>query len=127
MTTTENYFKAFGWEKQPIVIQPFTGRIRVSSDPSDTDKPHQRESMGWVKGSHVFEDLPHITQSFPDFKKWVLEKMEGEGYALTNSGRFVNWCSTKSQIKTDLYQEIKNNEILEAAVISATRYLEPEK
>ena len=136
MTTTEKYFKALGWVYQPITTQPFTGRIEQSRDPSKIDKPYQRESMGWVKGSHALEKLPNITQSYPDFKKWVLEKMEGErdnrfegGLKLVVYFNQVAWMFSPLSFihKEDipnLWTNVENGETLEAAVEAACRYWE---
>ena len=67
MTTTEKYFRALGWEQKDFECEgPISG-------PS-TEK-------WWVNpetGKQCY--LPHICKVYPDFKKHVLEKMEGEGY-----------------------------------------------
>jgi len=114
MTTTENYFTALGWEYWKDEKNP--NGLWVKYEPSIEDGLH-------------FEVLPNITQSFPDFKKWVLEKMEKDGYKLTVSAILsaVGWVPVNSNkietIETHGCVGIKNNEILEAAVIAATSYL----
>ncbi len=74
------------------------------------------------------ERLPNILEHYPDFKKWVLEVMEGEGY-----GYSIDYCfqwgnefSDNARLKF-IREEIKSNNILHAAVIAATRYFEEKK
>jgi hypothetical protein len=77
-----------------------------------------------------FKELPNITQHYPDFKKWVLDKMEGEGMRFEIVGyvaQFYKGSALFFDKDTVAYEEIKDNEILEAAVIAATRYWEGKK
>ena len=62
MTTTEKYFKALGWKR------------RTNTENDYPSCPIMNSHGMYVSG------YPNITQSYPDFKKWVLEKMEGEGW-----------------------------------------------
>ena len=95
MTTTEKYFRAY--------------------------RKHNDFGLGDVKLGGI---LPNITQHYPDFKKWVLEKMEGEGYEPEiEEGKFY-WVLGNN---AEPAEEIKDNEILRAAVIAATRYFEAKK
>ena len=104
MTTTENYFKALGWEK-------IKGGWR---------SPETETELIWSVTS-----LPNITQSYPDFKKWVLEKMEGEGWRYEIEDGTGYWMKyIEEECCGSLEHVIKDNEILEAAVIAATRYWE---
>jgi len=110
MTTTENYFKALGWEFGSFAIKragsPIACRYSIKSPDGEGHN-----------------SLPNITQSYPDFKKWVLEKMEEEGMAFHCSyGAFI-WNKIGSPMATPPVH-IKNNEILEAAVKAATKYWE---
>ena len=120
MTTTENYFKALGWH------------LSRPHQPNGSWDFHDGEK--WI----CISKLPNINQAFPDFKKWVLEKMEGEGYKLEVDPVYdeVDWFSMKlltrknneEQSKSKLLVEpTKDNEILEAAVVAATRYWEGKK
>ena len=107
MTTTEKYFRALGWEE-------IKGGWRSLG--SETE-------LTWSVTS-----LPNITQSYPDFKKWVLEKMAGEGFYYEFDGLHgcVEW--RKEPFDEPVFEElIENKEILEAAVIAATRYWEEKK
>jgi len=106
MNVTENYFKALGWE------------LRVH-------KISGNDNWWTQEGVWVGRLLPNITQSFPDFKKWVLEKMEGEGFTPS-----MNYCF---QWENDFHESrglrfireiIKDNEITWAAVEAATKYFE---
>ena len=105
MNITEKYFRAIGWR---YVDQ-------IGNNP-----------YGWFLGSyhHRSLELPNITESFSAFKKWVLEKMVlGDGRPMKYSigierGDDWNWWADH----TTYSEPIKNNEILEAAVIAATRY-----
>ena len=128
----ENYFKALGWEWK---------KTRTNASFPITDGSGEGNFIGdewcWcLNGNKVGEsrkvnpdvtprksDLPNITESFSAFKKWVIEEMDRRGWKLTNSGRFVQWMPKKSQPVGGLYEEIKDNEILSAAVIAATEYL----
>ena len=121
MTTTEKYFKARATSFRKIIFGGY------------------EEYSEWVEGVNAYlvdgewvrNDRYDLTQSYPDFKKWVLEKMWLEGYKmiigdLTVGGymhTYVEWNWRKKE--TAIYKEIiKNNEILEAAVVAATRYWE---
>ena len=93
MTITEKYFRAIGW--------------------------------GWQNFEPV--NLPDITQSFADFKLHVLKKMEEEGYefAIHNNITYLAyWQNSPGGIigENVLKYPIKDNEILSAAVVAATRY-----
>jgi len=108
MTTTEKYFTALGW----VWLSPHTADERDGY-------------YGWVdpEGVEWPNGLPNITQSYPDFKKWVLEKMEGEGYEKKIDMAIWMWTPLNIDLKV-LEQPIHHNEILEAAVIAATIYFE---
>ena len=97
MTTTEKYFEALGWVK----------------------KTSAYSFVVWIHKDGIAETLPNITQSYPDFKKWVLEKMEGEGWRFFT---IFNYATFADKDGNEIDAEIKNNEILEAAVEAATRY-----
>lgn len=103
----EEYFKALGW--LPV-----------------THKNYPDTILYWLSPSKIeFGSLPNILESFPDFKKWVLEVMEGEGYVLTSSGnQWAYWLYLMDAEHPIFDEPIKDNNILHAAVIAATRYLE---
>lgn len=71
-----------------------------------------------------------ILESFPDFKREVLEVMEGEGYFLILDKRRALWIAKENYdvaIDEVFWNTIKDNEILRAAVIAATRYFKDKK
>ena len=99
----EAYFKARGWE--------------FKSTP-------MHESFYWEDAdlnSHG-DTLPNILESFPDFKREVLEVMRKEGKELEvkrcKNGFFMVFWDYLCR------EKIINDEILKAAVIAATRYWE---
>jgi hypothetical protein len=96
MNITEKYFKALGLAEFYDAQWNFIG--------ADGD---------------LYNTFPNITQHYPDFKKWVLEKMEGDGYEFTLNGGMIGWIGDRS---FSHIKGVKDNEILLAAVIAATRY-----
>lgn len=113
MNLTERYFSALGW-------RPFYHAVLGLSH---FITPEQ-------KRIEVPEELPNITQHYPDFKKFVVEEMEKRGITYFIKEHKFFWG--KEWDVKDIYDEvankpIKNNEILEAAVEAACEYLEGEK
>lgn len=106
MTITENFFKARGWE------------------PSTGNNPHWFVKSETEPETSCYKTLPNITQSFPDFKKFVLEPIHAEGHYFVFETREVHLHFYPDPLLT---VEIINNEILEAAVVAATRYFEDKK
>ena len=105
MTLTEKYFRAIGWN--------YFNRT------PDWPRGYWSESEFFKP---KYKELPKITQSFPDFKLHVLEKMRGEGYWFTVNPSTVVWQPKLSDV---FYLEShKDNEILSAGVVAATRYFE---
>ena len=106
MDMVERYFRALGWERKCITLGG---------------------SMDWrsPNGVNYGAELPNILEHFPSFKKWVLEEMEKRGYKLVVS---TLWSSWYAGAENPVYEtKIKDNEVLEAAIIAATNYLEGEK
>ena len=122
MTTTEKYFKARATSFRKIIFGGY------------------EEYSEWVEGVNAYlvdgewvrNDRYDLTQSYPDFKKFVLEKMEREGFRMNivhqnqTSRGLVPICQWLG-IHPDPIEEIKDNEILEAAVIAATEYWRQKK
>ena len=106
MTLTENYFKAIGWTKDMV-----------------------RHDWFWLNpDKQGYTELPDITQSFADFKLHVLEKMEGEGLRpVISLGVWGWWYHPREILKDQIEEPIKDNEILTAGVISATKYFKGKK
>lgn len=68
--------------------------------------------------------FPDIIDHYPSFKKWVLERMEGEQiHPVISLGRWF-WVPSMDGL---LVEDIKDNEITLYAVIAATRYFESVK
>ena len=110
MNITEKYFRAIGWKPKPF-----------SSVCPDAWGPKETSAADACS-------LPNITQSFPDFKKWVLEKMEGEKmHLLLCLPGSVVWGRDSIKDYTQEAEYIVDNEILEAAVVAATTYFEGKK
>ena len=106
MTPTEKYFRAIGCKP----------------------KPHAYNSWNDPAGKRLcMSGLPDITQSFADFKLHVLEKMEGEKFSLNLEDDGGNICWRNPLPFTEIWQDVIDNEILEAAVVAATRYFEEKK
>lgn len=106
----EAFFMALGWEKVSFVDYKGVywkppGVMLCDNIPLKHNTP------------------PNPCQDYPDFKKFVLDMMEAEGWDLTSNGRFIQWMPTKNQRIKDLHEEIINGEILTAGVIAATQYL----
>ena len=112
---TEEYFRALGWKRKINTKDSYcTAPITNPEAGPDND-----ERLYWSA-------YPNITQNYPDFKKWVLEKMEGEEAELRVIHGGVKWVVPMDEFT---YSELtfestvhNGNEILEAAVIAATRY-----
>ena len=108
MTLTEKYFRAIGWTP-PAINRKYWSRTQA------------------YEGGAVSE-LPDITQSFADFKLHVLEKMEGEGLRpVISLGVWGWWYHPREILKDQIEEPIKDNEILTAGVISATKYFKGKK
>ena len=71
-------------------------------------------------------NAPDILNSYPDFKREVLEVMEEEwGLSLFVSSIWVEWRGIdKAYNDIRIRTALKDNNILHAAVIAATRYWE---
>jgi hypothetical protein len=112
----ENYFKAMdGWHLEDGIWVNAKG-----------------ESLGVVMGG----EFPDIIDHFPSFKKWVLERMEGEGYKLSLTTYHysdgpkdddVEWWPAKGNGTTVYCETLEDNEITLAAVEAATQYWEKKK
>ncbi len=103
----ERYFKARGWKPKKLM-----GGLIPTGDWLDPD-------------NNLYESLPNILIDFSAFKREVLEPMQGEEYCLEVDGLHgcVSWFD--DPFDGPRYDEvIEDNEILRAAVIAATRYLE---
>ncbi len=115
MNNTEKYFRALGWFQGCATPDPESAYVWVQP-------PNQ------IYG----EELPNITESMSAFNKWVAERMEKYGYKYRiHVGQWI-WGFSASLLfdehdKGEFKEPIKDNEILEAAVIAATRYLEGKK
>lgn len=70
-----------------------------------------------------FDELPNILESFPAFKQYVLEPMGEEGIKMLVTFNSVRWQKAKGGAVID-YEIYKDNNILHAAVIAATKYWE---
>lgn len=123
----ESYFKALGAEWKPFMKESelwHWGWILHN-------EPEPIRGRTWSKpdcvaySENVEHPFPNILDSFPDFKKWVLEVMGEEGYVLTSSGnQWAYWLYLMDAEHPIFDEPIKDNNILHAAVIAATRYLE---
>ena len=109
MDVTEKYFRALGW-------------VQCEGHDALMSLPYW-EAPETLQGTLTLEQLPNITQSYPDFKKFVLEKMEGDYFVLIVMSTFIEWKNMEVE-NSSYTKTIKDNEILEAAVIAATRYFE---
>ena len=112
----ENYFKALGWEYGPFTVEG-SSLAGYRYDWKSTEGEGENS-------------LPNITEYYPDFKKWVLEKMDEDGLKLSVSvcgalfkTQLISWDNDIGRCESESI-EAKDNEILEAAVIAATRYFE---
>ena len=111
---TENYFRELGWKRRTNTENDYPSCLVMNS-----------------QGMYL-NNYPDITESFSAFKKWVIEEMERLGYELT-CGNGACWAGPIEKpesfaFKSRHYIEepIIDNEILSAAVIAATRFLESE-
>ena len=84
-----------------------------------------------AKNADACVKFPSILESYPAFKEHVLEVMEGEFWpqikilaSRIDKSYQLFWVWTCIKNKEAFIQEIKSNNILHAAVISATRYWE---
>jgi len=110
---TEAYFVARGWWKKT-----------------------EGYNLGWygVDDYHG-TPLPNILESYPAFKQHVLEVMGEEGFSydiISNTTKLVKFFMWYGQFEghpvlRDYIAEIKDNNILHAAVIAATRYFNENK
>lgn len=118
MTTTEKYFRALGfeWGLCPKLLHGT-----------------QKDEWCWMSKKEgyktKFEELPNITQHYPDFKRWVLLEMGRRNVKLHVTMKRVGWHYFGDNIPLmekmrGFSSEIKDNEILEAACEAATHYLE---
>lgn len=103
----ENFFLARGWE---AYTHPMVG-------------------FGYLKDKegNKYKQLPKILESFPDFKREVMDVMEDNGfYPIIKKkelgGLYFVWDNRWMQSKPTLEELIIDNNILHAAVIAATRY-----
>ena len=120
MNITEKYFRAIGWEYHLYLDKCF------QDEPWFEQSPHNK--IVWDECLY-HEELPNITQFFPDFKLHVWEKMRMKMYIWKPT---IDPYAIVRQRLNEIegcpeavaQEEIKNNEILEAAVIAATRYFE---
>lgn len=111
----EVYFKALGWKAYT----------------------HPMAGFGYLKDKegNRHKTLPNILESFPDFKEHVLGVMEGEGWEFIIEDGVFFWvrllpeskCEHNPRHTEDISEETKDNNILHAAAIAATRYLEEKK
>ena len=114
----EQYFLALGWEKRE--------KILTSDDNFDEGRIIDRITR-WFNpdGLHMGRDLPDLIDHFPSFIKWVIQKMEGEGFSLYMSPNALAWREDDAPFGCrHSHQDIKDNEITLAAVIAATRVWE---
>ena len=115
---TEAYFKARGWTYSLII---YAHNLAIGEDRpshlwcSPAIKGQTRSSRYKLKG------LPNILESFSAFKEHVLEVMGEEGFTVAIMFGDFMWVSKK---KDSLEEPIKDNDILTAAVLAATRYFE---
>ena len=118
MTTTEKYFIALGAKKVDKSKVKFPSHLKME------DRHYNAYIL--PDGTEICVDCsgwPNITQSYPDFKKWVLEKMPNGGEFSILAGDWFWWLDNNSDPQAHKREFIKDNEILEAAVIAATSYL----
>jgi len=126
----EDYFRAVGW-----VIEN-----ELNDDPALDRMNHLL--FQWIAPDGVRrKKLPNITQHYPDFKLWVLEDMEAEGFhphltlddtivsdgmgGETDGPAILLWVwGHETKPTAQIEQEVEDNEILCAAVVAATRYFE---
>ena len=131
MTTTEKYFRALGWERVPSsMIYAGVPLYRPENQQQGPQGFYWVENFEETRKSNpaIYNPLPNITQSYPDFKKWVLEKMEGFKLSVDPQVWAMNWIAVHPWEKESTVGiGIKDNEILEAAVIAATTYWENKK
>jgi len=125
---TEAYFVARGWEwkkylKDPLDYWYWEFNGKAVSEYSR----HENYSYSY---------LPNILESYPDFKQHVLEVMDFEEYRLLINElivggvphTYLDWSRKRLAGEYPFYKEIiKDNNILHAAVIAATRYFEEKK
>lgn len=83
-------------------------------------------------GKNFGVELPPILTDFQAFKEHVLEVMDGDGFYVTialstSGGLYLIWANSFLKGKVAFSEVIKNNNILHAAVISATGYFEGKK
>ena len=122
MTKTERYFQLLWRKVKEADIQHPThleqGDKHLNRYIDDEGREHCIDCSGF----------PNIIRNYPDFKKWVLEKMEAKGMELMvgpqnlDGIKSVSWINYEMQVITR--KEIKDNEILEAAIDGAIKYLE---
>jgi len=114
---TEAYFVARGWTTGPYKNIAYIWR-------DQNGEPH--------------DELPNILNSYPNFKQHVLGVMGEAGYKFEVTARgdkeTREWSSAEwnkyekfQGFVNDNYEEIKDNNILHAATIRATRYFEEKK
>lgn len=106
----EAYFKARGWWEHE---SQYDGSYWWDKNGNSTHIPVLPDS------------LPNILEHYPDFKEHVLEVMLRDYYKLTVYGGSVTWRGAWDYQKE--IEEIKDNNILHAAVIAATRYFEEKR
>ena len=112
MTATENYFKAKATSFRQILVGGYNEHTKY------VDGVNAYLIDGeWVRPDGRID----LCQSYPDFKKWVLEKMPNCGSFSILANYWYWWLVDGSDGK-NVFEEIKDNEILEAAVVAATRY-----
>ncbi|MCH7650671.1 MAG: hypothetical protein IIA63_05860 [Nitrospinae bacterium] len=128
MTDTEiieQYFKARGWEyydEPPLAWKQFKDKYGLDND----------DYIGWYRnGICAYDELPSILTDFSAFKAHVLKVMEEEGYypcmvlrerRIPAIQDFYWRHNTNPYMKPDYQEEIIDNNILHAGVISAARY-----
>lgn len=128
----ERYFLALGWLR--VKRHEFYAGVRLGDAPCEYLWVEKYEEVRKPDPKY-YADLPNILESFPAFKEFVLERMEGGGYSyyiadVMSEASGYEWgkeLSWQNKGHSEYNELIIDNEILKAAVIAATRYWEEKK
>lgn len=101
---TEAFFRALGWKKNSAGIWTYPVE-------------------GLVNRDYGFQ-LPNITESMSAFNEHVAKVMEEDGYKIEIVLPYLYWINRETDGMRHIKAEITKGEILLAAVVAATRYLE---
>jgi len=121
---TEEHFRLRGWVRVPKYA--IISGVPLKMEPIERVWIESWESRNHPNPS-LYEKLPPICESIKDWKKWIAEFMEGEGWQFWID-KYDNavWHCEYENVR-DIEEPIKDHEILLASVLACNEYLREKK